>query len=136
MAKMTRKQKTFCEEYVTNGFNATQAALSAGYSKKTAKAIASENLTKPYVAEFIEKFMHEAANRAIVTAEDVARGLLKEAVSIEDDSSPTARISAWKALSDYTGGFDNNKSKTDITSNGKTIKNDWHIHPVTSKKDG
>ena len=136
MAKMTRKQKTFCEEYVTNGFNATQAALSAGYSKKTAKDIGCENLAKPIIAEYIESFMNEASNRAIVTAEDVARGLLKEAVSIEDDSSPTARISAWKALSDYTGGFDNNKSKTDITSNGKTIKNDWHIHPVTSKKDG
>ena len=136
MAKMTRKQKLFCEAYVANGFNATQAAISAGYSKKTANPMGCENLSKPIIAEYIESFMAEAANRAIVTAEDVARGLLKEAVSVEDDSSPTARISAWKALSDYTGGFDNNKSKTDITSNGKTIKNDWHIHPVTAKKDG
>lgn len=110
MAKMTAKQQAFCEAYITNGFNALQAAISAGYSERTAKEMGYENLTKPHIAEYITKFKGEATERALVTVEDVVRGLLKEADSIEEDSSPTARISAWKALSDYTGGFDSNKN--------------------------
>ena len=107
--KLTAKQQAFCESYVANGFNATQAALTAGYSEKTARDIGCENLAKPNIAEFIFKFKAKASEKALVTTEDVVKGLLKEADSVEDDSSPTARISAWKALSDYTGGFDSNK---------------------------
>ena len=107
--KLTAKQQAFCERYVSNGFNATQAAISAGYSENTAQQMGAENLTKPLIAEFIFKFKAKASEKALVTTEDVVKGLLKEADSIDEDSSPTARISAWKALSDYTGGFDSNK---------------------------
>ncbi|MBL4869822.1 MAG: terminase small subunit [Robiginitomaculum sp.] len=106
---LTTKQKSFCEYYVSNGFNATQAALSAGYSQDNASQQGCENLGKPYIQEFIQEFTAKAAEKALVTTEDVVKGLMKEAGSIEEDSSPTARISAWKALSDYTGGFDSNK---------------------------
>jgi hypothetical protein len=51
---MTDKQKRFCEEYVKD-WNATRAAIAAGYSEKTAYSIASENLTKPYIREEIER---------------------------------------------------------------------------------
>ena len=43
---MTEKQKLFCEEYLID-LNATQAALRAGYSEKTAYSIGNENLKKP-----------------------------------------------------------------------------------------
>ena len=107
--KLTAKQQAFCESYVANGFNATQAAITAGYSEDTAKSIGCENLTKPDIAKYIFEFKAKASEKALVTTEDVVKGLMKEAGSIEEDSSPTARISAWKALSDYTGGFDSNK---------------------------
>lgn len=45
----------FCRYYVSNGHNATRAAISAGYSKNTAREIARENLTKPYIKAFIDK---------------------------------------------------------------------------------
>lgn len=51
---LTPKQRLFIAEYVGNGFNATQAALSAGYSKKTAQVMGSENLSKPLIARAIE----------------------------------------------------------------------------------
>ena len=44
--KLTLKQKRFCDEFIISG-NATQAAVKAGYSKKTAGAMATENLKKP-----------------------------------------------------------------------------------------
>lgn len=55
MAKigLTIKQKAFADEYIINGGNATQAAIKAGYSKKTAEAIGFENLKKPKITEYI-----------------------------------------------------------------------------------
>ena len=52
MAKLTDKQIMFCKEYIKD-FNATRAAEASGYSKKTARQIATENLTKPYIQNFI-----------------------------------------------------------------------------------
>lgn len=51
---MTEKQKLFCEEYLIS-LNATQAAIKAGYSEKTAYSIGNENLKKPEIQEYIQK---------------------------------------------------------------------------------
>ena len=50
--KLTPKQQLFVEEYLID-LNATQAAIRAGYSKKTAQVIGAENLSKPMVAAAI-----------------------------------------------------------------------------------
>jgi phage terminase small subunit len=52
--KLTKKQEMFCRHYVSNGHNGTQAAISAGYSKKTARQIATKMLSKVYIQEFIK----------------------------------------------------------------------------------
>jgi phage terminase small subunit len=51
--KLTDKQKRFCEEYLID-LNATQAAIRAGYSAKTAKSIGQENLTKPDILQYVK----------------------------------------------------------------------------------
>lgn len=51
---LTDKQERFCREYV-RFFNGTQAAIDAGYSKKTAYSIANENLNKPEIQKFIQE---------------------------------------------------------------------------------
>lgn len=53
--KLTVKQTQFIKYYLSNGFNATQAAISAGHSKRTASEIGYENLRKPQIAEEISK---------------------------------------------------------------------------------
>lgn len=53
MANLTLKQIAFADEYIINGGNATQAAIKAGYSKKTAETIGFENLRKPKIVEYI-----------------------------------------------------------------------------------
>ena len=58
--ELTHKQQRFVEEYCTD-WNATQAAIRAGYSPDTASVIASENLAKPYLMEAID------AHRAVFT---------------------------------------------------------------------
>lgn len=77
---LTNKQRAFVREYLTD-LNATQAAVRAGYSEKTARAVGHENLTKPHIATEIQEAMHERAERTNITADRVLRELAKLAFS-------------------------------------------------------
>jgi phage terminase small subunit len=68
--KLTEKQKRFADYYIETG-NATESAVKAGYSRKTAKEIASENLTKPNIKEYIDSRLKEMDNKRIMNAEEV-----------------------------------------------------------------
>jgi len=70
MAKLNEKQKKFCKEYVLD-FNATQAAIRAGYSKKTASVIGYENLRKPQIQEYFKKLMKKPLEKADVSIDNV-----------------------------------------------------------------
>ena len=68
--KLTPKQQRFVDEYLID-LNATQAAIRAGYSAKTADRIGPELLGKTCVAEAIAKAKNKRAERTGVTAEKV-----------------------------------------------------------------
>jgi len=74
MAKMTEKQKRFCDEYLID-LNATQAAIRAGYSENTARQIANENLTKPYIRKYIDERLAEKEKSLIADQDEVMRYL-------------------------------------------------------------
>lgn len=74
MDKMTAKQKRFCDEYLID-LNATQAAIRAGYSERTAQAIGAENLTKPLLKEYIAERMSEKESELIADQDEVLRYL-------------------------------------------------------------
>ncbi len=67
---MTRKQKRFCEEYLID-LNATQAAIRAGYSSKTAKQIGQENLSKPDLKTYIDAKLAEIQSEKTAQAQEV-----------------------------------------------------------------
>ena len=75
-ARLTEKQKRFCEEYLID-LNATQAAIRAGYSEKTATAIGAENLTKPVIRVEIDKMLQEKHDAAIADQDEVLRTLTR-----------------------------------------------------------
>lgn len=58
--KFTAKELRFIEEYVRS-LNATQAAIRAGYSKNSARQIASENLSKPHIREKVDELIKASA---------------------------------------------------------------------------
>ena len=74
MANMTAKQMRFCDEYLID-LNATQAAIRAGYSKKTATVIGAENLTKPYIREYIDQRLAEKEEALIAKQDEVMKYL-------------------------------------------------------------
>ena len=71
---MTDKQNIFVQEYLKD-LNATQAAIRAGYSRKTAYSIGQENLNKPEIKHAIDAAMSERSKRANLTADYVLQNL-------------------------------------------------------------
>lgn len=69
-ARLTDKQQRFVAEYLVD-LNATQAAIRAGYSQNTARAIGCENLTKPDIQEAIQEERAKLAKRTEITQERV-----------------------------------------------------------------
>lgn len=99
---LTEKQKRFCDEYLID-LNATQAAIRAGYSKRNANNIASENLAKPNIKEYIDQRMAEKDAELVADQDEILRYLtavlrgesLSEVVVVEgkgDGVSRAARI--------------------------------------------
>ena len=52
--KLTQKQQRFVDEYIISG-NATQAAIKAGYSKRSAQQTGAENLLKPVIKAELDR---------------------------------------------------------------------------------
>ena len=74
MAKLTAKQQRFCDEYLID-LNATQAAIRAGYSKKTAEQLAYQLLQKTSVQNHIAELQKKREERTEITQDSVLREL-------------------------------------------------------------
>ena len=73
---MTPKQQRFVEEYLID-LNATQAAIRAGYSAKTAAETGYENLRKPQIAEAIAESQAKRSQRTEIDADWVLERLAR-----------------------------------------------------------
>ena len=76
MAKLTAKQQRFCDEYLID-LNATQAAIRAGYSVKTANEQGAQNLAKLSIQEAIAKEMAERSKRTGINQDRVVTELAR-----------------------------------------------------------
>lgn len=102
-SKLTPKQEMFCQEFIVD-LNATQAAIRAGYSKKSATTIAAQNLTKHYIADRIDELIQERARKLELSQEEIVR-ILVETVKLDITEIITVgprsvRIKASKEWSD------------------------------------
>lgn len=73
---ITAKQLRFAQEYVVDR-NATQAAIRAGYTKRSACSVAHEILQKPEVRAEVDRLTAELAEKAKIKAEDIVRDLIE-----------------------------------------------------------
>lgn len=76
--RLTDKQKRFVAEYLVD-LNATQAAIRAGYSWKSAARIAVDLLNKTQVSEAIQKAMRDREARTEITQDKVLEELARVA---------------------------------------------------------
>ncbi len=101
---LTPKQQCFIEEYLID-LNATQAAIRAGYSPRTARAIACENLAKPDIQEAIAKAKRERSEATKIDSDWV----LREAVTLYQrciqEIKPALHPKSRRQLKDDSGNL-------------------------------
>ena len=102
--KLTPKQKCFVDEYLVD-LNATQAAIRAGYSAKTAGSIGQRLLKKVEIQTALAAAMAAREERTEITADYVLRRLKEEAELTGEGSSHSARIKALELLGKHQGMF-------------------------------
>lgn len=124
---MTAKQKMFCEEFVKTG-NATQSAIKAGYSEKTANEQGARLLAKVSIKSYIQSLQAEIKTENIINAREMQEVLtsiilkqseedvivvegcgdgISEAVTKKKTASNADRIKAIQLLARMQGALDN-----------------------------
>ena len=99
---LSPKQQRFVEEYLLD-LNATQAAVRAGYSKKTARAIASENLAKPNIQEAVAKAKQERSEATKVDAKWVLKQAVEVHQRVMQEIKPVRNPKTREQVSDDNG---------------------------------
>ena len=128
IAKLTEKQKRFCEEYLLD-LNGTRAYMTAYNCKKesTSKANASRLLTNANIQKYISELMENQSRRTGITADKVLKELSKVAFA-DAEISGKEKIKALELLGKHLGLFDNKQSDTcneaEIPKLMEALKND------------
>lgn len=121
--KLTDSQVKFCLEYIKD-FNATQAAIRAGYAKKSASVHASRMLSNANIQAYIQELAQKIEQRAEITLAKVLKefgriaftdvrklfnddGTLKDIQSLDPDLA--AAISSVEVFEEFSGTGDKRK---------------------------
>lgn len=96
------KQRRFAEEYLVD-MNATQAAIRAGYSAKTAGSQGHDLLKNPEIQQAIQEGREALSSRSAMSASDVIARLAEIARTQGKDGPSSVQVSACKLLGDYYG---------------------------------
>ena len=100
--KLTPKQQAFADYYIQTG-NATEAAIKAGYSKKTAKETGYENLTKPHLQQYIAEKQKELESNRMADMTEV-REFWTEAMRNAENTMKD-RLKASEMIARTSGAF-------------------------------
>lgn len=133
---LNEKQKQFCNEFIID-FNGTQAAIRAGYSKRSAKQIAFENLTKHDFQAYIKELIENRNKRTGITQDEVVKKIIDvvevctQKIEQTDENGETVEKmldvnganKALDMLMKHTGGYnaDNKQKTTNVTVNNNVI---------------
>ena len=102
---LTAKQEIFVSAYCSNGFNATKAAIEAGYSENCAGAIGGENLQKPDIVAAIDRYKLSIISRHGITVAGLLDELEEARVSALTCETPqaSAAVNATMSKAKLTG---------------------------------
>lgn len=126
MAKLTEKQQRFVDEYLID-LNATQAAIRAGYSVKTANEQGSQNLAKLSIQQAIAEQMAERSKRTGINQDRVVLELAKIAlVKMTDIVDSQGRIKS-DASPDDLACIESVKYKESESDTGSSVEREVKI---------
>lgn len=128
MAKLTEKQQRFVDEYLID-LNATQAAIRAGYSAKTAREQGSQNLAKLNIQQAISEKMAERSKRTGVNQDRIVLELAKiafvNAADVIDSDDATIKAGA---SADDTAAIQSVKVKVIPTKEGEGVEREIRLN--------
>ena len=101
---LTTKQLRWIDEYLVD-FNGAASAVRAGYSPKTARAIACELLTKPHIQAVLQAKQGVLAEELRITRQGVIRGLLDAFEMSRDQQNPGAMVAALSTIGKMLGFY-------------------------------
>lgn len=104
MQKLSAKQEQFCREYLVD-LNATQAAIRAGYSAKTAQEQASRLLSNVIVVERVAELKQERANKVARTAQDVLNDIIAVTTQAHEEGDLKTALKGLELQGKHLGMF-------------------------------
>jgi len=121
VSKLTDKQKIFVSNYLKNGFNATQAAISAGYSKKTARSQGQRLLTNVDIELQINKHQEKKQKQHGIEVDYIIEELQ---LVINQNKDLHAKLKALKQLTELLGLDATFKLKEKLSNSEHLNKNE------------
>ena len=116
---LTARQARIVQEYLVDG-NGAGAAVRAGYSEKTARAIACELLTKPDLRVVIRERQDELSVGLKITREGVTRGFLEAYDMAKSDRNPAVMVSAMASLAKLLGYYAVETKRVEVSAAGES----------------
>ena len=127
---MNVRQQKFCDYYLQSG-NATEAAIKAGYSKKTAYSIGQRLLKNVEIEKYLSEHQQKEHNSRIATAEEVLEFL--SGTMRNEEIGRKERLKAAELLGKRYALFEDRRETDETEENGgKTVE---FIFTDTSMKD-
>lgn len=102
MPKLTDKQTAFAREYLVD-LNATQAAIRAGYSERTAYSVGQRLLKKVEIQRAVAAAQAKRARRVEIKAEDVLRGVIEVTTQARDSGDLKTALKGYELQGKHLG---------------------------------
>ena len=125
---LTEKQRRFADYYIETG-NAAEAARRAGYSKRTARSIGKENLTKPYITTYISSRLDAISASRLADAREVLEmftAILRGNITDQFGLPPSIhdRIEAGRAILRRLERLEDREGPADILDKARAVLSD------------
>lgn len=112
---LTAKQSRFIDEYMVD-MNGAAAAVRCGYSAKTSRAIAAENLAKPYIKAELQARGAALARELEITRADVVKNLLEVFSMSRELKNPAAMISSMSTIAKILGYYSPEVKRVELSA--------------------
>lgn len=112
---LSPKQHRFIDQYMVD-FNGAAAAVRAGYSRKCAREIAYELLTKPHILAALQARQAAEAERLGITRQRVVAGLLESIELAKNNSDPATCVRGWATLGQLMGYYPSKHHVVEVTA--------------------
>ena len=136
MATLNVMQKKFVELYMSNGNNAKEACINAGYSEKNSSSIAHQLLQKEHIKQAIEECRTKIAEQIDIDVDWIQKELIENVKLAREAGKFTDSNTAIKMIGELIGAFQQNNDKG-ITINVLellgNIKNDAEVIELEHK---